>query len=128
MELNEKIKLMKFNIDTDINIFLVNLQNLFDELEKIDNDIPQNTKIGILNRLLLGNSRFINVFQYSNWKNCCQYVKRVIPEILLSNTKESNNRNKSTTNTIFSINKSPNDANKKKNNMKKTKFKLTHIE
>jgi GAF domain-containing protein len=94
MELNEKIKLMKFNIDTDINIFLVNLQNLFDELEKIDNDIPQNTKIGILNRLLPGNSRFINVFQYSNWKNCCQYVKRVIPEILLSNTKESNNRKK----------------------------------
>lgn len=83
MELNEKIKLMKFDINTDINIFLANLQNLFDELEKIDNDIPQNTKIGILNRSLPENLRFINVFQYSNWKNCCQYVKKVIPEILL---------------------------------------------
>jgi len=63
-----KKKLKKFNINNDINKFLANLQNLFDELEKIDNDIPQNTKIDILNQSLPNNLRFINVFQYSNWK------------------------------------------------------------
>jgi len=58
-------------------------------------------------------------FNILTGKNCSQYEKRAIPEILLSNTKESNGRNKITTNKIFNNNKSPNDANKKKNNMKK---------
>ena len=125
MELNEIIKLMKFDTNTDINIFLANLQNHFDELEKIDNDILQSTKIGKLKRWLPENLRFINVFQYSDWKDCCWYVKKVIPEILLSNTKESNNLSETATTTIFNINKNSNDSNKNKNINKQNSNKHT---
>jgi len=40
---------MKYNTDIDINIFIANLQNLIDELEKVDNDLSSSSKIGILN-------------------------------------------------------------------------------
>jgi len=52
IEIQNKIETMKFDTKTDINIFIENLQNLIDELEKIDNDLSINTKISILNRSL----------------------------------------------------------------------------
>jgi len=72
---------MKYDIRTDINIFIANLQNNIDELEKIDNDLSSNSKVGILSRNLPENLRWINVFQYKDdWNACCTYVKNVIPE------------------------------------------------
>jgi len=49
IEINNKIEKMKYNTDIDINIFIANLQNLIDELEKVDNDLSSSSKIGILN-------------------------------------------------------------------------------
>lgn len=43
---------MKFNIEEDIHIFTAMLQNIIDELENIDGDIPSSTKAGIFNRYL----------------------------------------------------------------------------
>jgi len=65
------------------------LQNLFNEIAKIDSEISDSSKIGILNRCLPENLRWINVFQFSTWNDCSKYVKRVIPEINLSNIKKS---------------------------------------
>eukprot|EP00833_Pecoramyces_ruminatium_P016216 jgi/Orpsp1_1/1190248/evm.model.d7180000077711.1 len=66
------------------------LQNLIDELENLNGDIPSSTKAGILNRSLPEELRFINIFQFKdNWDNCCDYVKRVIPDIIFSNKKET---------------------------------------
>ena len=80
----------------DINIFIAELQNTLDELEKIDNDIESSVKVGILNRGLPEELRWINVFQFKNdWNKCSKYVKDVLPEIISSNLKEflTNNQN-----------------------------------
>jgi len=51
-----------------------------DELEKIDNDIESSVKVGILNRSLPEELRWINVFQFKNdWNKCSEYVKDVLP-------------------------------------------------
>ena len=92
LELKKKLNELKFDEEQDINIFVADLQNSIEELEKIDADLNISTKIGILNRALPENLRFINVFQHSNnWEKCLDYVKEVIPQILLSNLTESNN-------------------------------------
>jgi len=65
-----------------------------EELERIDSDIPDANKAGILNKELPENLRFIDVFQFKdNWKKCSDYVKNVIPEIIVSNLKEDKNSN-----------------------------------
>ena len=66
MVLKDKINKLKYNIEDDFHIFLAALQNLLDELKRIDSDINDNIKVGILNRALPENIRFINVFQYNN--------------------------------------------------------------
>ena len=77
---------MNFEEEQDINIFMVDLQNTIEELEKIDEDLSTSTKVGILNRSLPENLPFINLFQYnSDWEKCTDYIKDVIPQILLSN-------------------------------------------
>ena len=90
---------------------MADLQNTIEELEKIDEDLNTSIKVGILNRALPENLRFINVFQYnSNWEKCTYYVKDVIPQILLSNLteqnyiKEKNNKNLFSTERIFQKN------------------------
>jgi len=91
-ELKNKINSLKYSEDQDINIFMATLQNAMDELENIDHDIGNNVKAGILNRCLPDNLRFINVFQFKNdWDQLCTYVKNVIPDIVFSNIKETNN-------------------------------------
>jgi len=90
MVLKDKINKLKYNLEDDVHIFLAFLQNLLDELERIDSDINDNIKVGILNRALPENIRFINVFQYNNnWTKCCDYVKRIIPNIVCSNIRET---------------------------------------
>ena len=92
LELKNKINSLKYSEDQDINIFMATLQNAMDELENIDHDIGNNVKAGILNRCLPDNLRFINVFQFKNdWDQLCTYVKNVIPDIVFSNIKETNN-------------------------------------
>ena len=90
LDLRDKINDMKYNINEDIHIFISTLQNYIDDLEKIEGDLSDNSKVGILNRAIPENLRWINVFQFKdNWKKCVQYVKSIIPEIIFSNTKES---------------------------------------
>jgi len=75
LELKNKLDNLKYNTDIDINIFIADLQNIFDELEKIDNDIESNIKAGILNRSLPEELRWINVFQFKDdWNKCSEYV------------------------------------------------------
>jgi hypothetical protein len=62
MVLKDKINKLKYNIEDDFHIFLAALQNLLDELKRIDSDINDNIKVGILKRALPENIRFINVF------------------------------------------------------------------
>jgi len=89
LELRKKLNELKFEEEQDINIFMADLKNTIEELEKIDEDLNTSTKVGILNRALPENLRFINVFQYnSNWEKCTYYVKDVISQILLSNLTE----------------------------------------
>ena len=90
---------------------MADLKNTIEELEKIDEDLNTSIKVGILNRALPENLRFINVFQYnSNWEKCTYYVKDVISQILLSNLteqnyiKEKNNKNLFSTERIFQKN------------------------
>jgi len=91
MILKNKITSLKYNTELDINMFITDLQNKISQYEKIDTNMSNSTKVGILNRSLPENIRWINVFQYvDNWKQCCQYVKKVIPEIVFSNFKEQN--------------------------------------
>jgi len=79
MILKNRINFLKFNINDDIHIYLATLQNMLDELEIIDSDISDNTKVGIINRALPENLRWINVFQFNNnWKECCNYLKRIV--------------------------------------------------
>ena len=90
VDLKDLIDSMKYNIEEDIHIFISILLNYIDELEIIDGDLSPNTKIGILNRSLPDNLRWINVFQFkNNWEGCVEYVKNIIPEIIFSNTKKS---------------------------------------
>jgi len=49
MILKNKINLLKFDINGDIYIFLTTIQNMLDELEIIDSDISNKTKVGMLN-------------------------------------------------------------------------------
>ena len=89
LEIKSKINNLKYNEEDDINIFIAKLQNAIDELENIDYELSDPVKAGILNRSLPENLRFINVFQYKNdWKQLCNYVKDVIPDIIFSNTRE----------------------------------------
>ena len=89
MILRNKLNRLKFTTDDDIHIFLATLQNMIDELEIIDTDISESIKVGILNKALPENLRWINVFQFNNeWIKCCNYVKRIIPDILFSNIKK----------------------------------------
>jgi len=117
IEIINKIETLKYN-NKNISILIANLQNLFDKLEKIDTDINDSSKIGILNRCLPENLRWINVFQYSKWNDCCNYVKRVIREIILSNAKESNHTCNNQNNILFNINKNKNNINKNQNKIK----------
>ena len=91
MILKNKITSLKYNTELDINMFITDLKNKISQYLKIDTNMSNSTKVGILNRSLPENIRWINVFQYvDNWKQCCQYVKKVIPEIVFSNFKEQN--------------------------------------
>jgi len=74
IELTKKIENLKFD-NKDISIFIANFQNLFNEIAKIDSEISDSSKIGILNRCLPENLRWINVFQFSTWNDCSKYVK-----------------------------------------------------
>ena len=104
MKLKKKLNELKYNKKKDINIFMSELQNIIDDLEKLDGDMNSNTKVGILNRTLPENLRYINVFQYiNNWDECTSYVKRVVPEIIISNNIEINNIKIDNTKRIFSI-------------------------
>jgi len=106
LEIKRKLDELKYDEEKDINIFMSELQNLIDDLEKIDGDMSNNTKAGILNRTLPEHLRYINVFQYANnWNQCTTYVKRVIPEIIISNNIESNNVKNNNTKNIFSTEK-----------------------
>jgi len=49
-----------------ILIFIAELQNTIDELEKINNDIKPSVKVDIFNRSLPKELRWINVFQFKN--------------------------------------------------------------
>eukprot|EP00833_Pecoramyces_ruminatium_P011506 jgi/Orpsp1_1/1185538/evm.model.c7180000094294.1 len=90
--LKNKINSLKYSTEEDIHIFLAILQNMIEELERIDTDIPDSNKVGILNRTLPENLRWINVFQFNNdWNSCCNYVKRIVPDIIFSNLKETSN-------------------------------------
>lgn len=92
-----KLRLEKFKYDPklDINIFVASMENIIEELEQIDNPINDNIKVGILNRSLPEQLRFINIFQFrDNWKDCKKYVLKVIPDIIYSNTKENSIINK----------------------------------
>jgi len=101
MILRNKINRLKFSISDNIHIFLASLQNLFEELEIIDTNITDNEKVGILNRVLLENLRWINVFQFNNDRErCCSYVKRLIPDIAFSNIKEIKIQEENPKNTI----------------------------
>ena len=51
------------------------MQKLFNKIAKIDSEISDSSKIGILNRCLPENLRWINVFQFSTWNDCSKYVK-----------------------------------------------------
>ena len=103
-DLKNKIINLKYNPKDDIHIFIANLENMIEELEKIDSDISDSNKAGILNKPLPENLRFINVFQYKNdWKTCSEYVKNVIPEIIFSNLKEEKNLNEKENKNILSL-------------------------
>jgi len=92
-ELKSLLKNSKYDSEIDINIFLASLDNIFEDLEYIDSTVSDETKVGILNRSLPENLRFINVFQYrDNWEQCKQYSSKVIPDIIYSNKKESVNK------------------------------------
>jgi len=89
MILQNKLDRLKFTTDDDIHIFLATLQNIIDELEIIDTDMSDSVKVGILNRALPENLRWVNVFQYNDeWVKRCNYVKRIILDIIFSNIKE----------------------------------------
>ena len=115
LELKNKLNNLKYNPEVDINIFIAELQNTIDELEKIDNYIESSVKVGIFNRSLPEELRWINVFQFkNNWNKCSEYVKYVLPEIISSNLKESLTNNQNNKN-IFSIENNTNiNTNKKK--------------
>jgi len=103
VELKNKLNELKYDEDKNINIFISEMQNLIDELESIDTDLTNCEKVGILNRSLPDHLRFINVFKYKdNWQMCSFYAREVIPEIIFSNKKESNNQKENTKN-IFSL-------------------------
>jgi len=66
-----------------ILIFIAELQNTIDELEKINNDIKPSVKVDIFNRSLPKELRWINVFQFKNdWNKCSEYIKDILPEII----------------------------------------------
>eukprot|EP00833_Pecoramyces_ruminatium_P014176 jgi/Orpsp1_1/1188208/evm.model.d7180000063215.1 len=118
MILKDKINKLKFNIDNDIYIFLSKFQNIIDELERIDSDISDNVKVGLLNRSLPENIRWVNVFQFNNnWKDCYDYLKRIIPDIAFSGIRESNLVSENTQN-IFNIGTS-NNSNQSKRKYKR---------
>jgi len=124
MILKNKITSLKYNTELDINMFITDLQNKISQYEKIDTNMSNSTKVGILNRSLPENIRWINVFQYvDNWKQCCQYVKKVIPEIVFSNFKEQNILNTINDNNNILLTQNNNKNYKKKQN-KNTKTKL----
>jgi len=89
LKIKNKIFDLKYNEEYDINIFIAKLQNAIDELEDIDYELSDLVKTGILNRSLPENLLFINAFQYKNdWKQLCNYVMDVIPDIIFFNTRE----------------------------------------
>ena len=123
IEIQNKIETMKFDTKTDINIFIANLQNLIDELEKIDNDLSINTKIGILNRCLPEDLRWINVFQHKSWESCCSYVKEIIPNIVLFNLIEKNSIQENNNNNVLFNAETRKSKNYRNNNRTKGKRK-----
>ena len=126
MELKKKLDELKYDEEKDINIFMSELQNIIDDLEKIDGDMNCSTKVGILNRTLPENLRYINVFQYiNNWEECTSYVKRVVPEIIISNNIETNNIKIDNAKKIFSIENENTNYKNKKPKMKKNAQRTT---
>ena len=120
LELKERLDKLKYDPSIDINIFISFMENIFDELEILNYNIPDDARIGILNRSLPENLRWINVFQFrDSWESCHKYVVKVIPDIIYSQKKESkllNNQVKEVLN--FTTNKY---INKRKNNQKNGK-------
>ena len=89
-ELKEKLDKLKYDPNMDINIFISFMENIFDELEILNYNITDDARVGILNRSLPENLRWINVFQFrDNWENCHKFVVKVIPDIIYSRKKES---------------------------------------
>eukprot|EP00833_Pecoramyces_ruminatium_P007340 jgi/Orpsp1_1/1181372/evm.model.c7180000076991.1 len=120
LELKEKLEKAKYNINIDINIFISFLQNIFDELESLDYKITDDARVGILNRSLPEDLRYINVFQFKdNWNTCINYVTKVIPEILYSNKKEGKMKNDNKELLFTGNNKSISHNNKVKNHKRK---------
>ena len=122
LEIKNKINNLKFNEDDDINIFIATLQNAIDEYEVIDHDISDSSKAGILNRALPENLRWINVFQYKDdWNKLCDYVKNVIPDIIFSNLRETNDSKQNESIFHLETNQTVDKTNLKKQRRKKGK-------
>ncbi|OUM58159.1 hypothetical protein PIROE2DRAFT_16638 [Piromyces sp. E2] len=67
----DKINDMKYSINEDIHIFMSTLQNYIDYLENIEGDLSDNSKVGILNRGIPEDLRWINVLQFKDdWEKC----------------------------------------------------------
>ena len=77
-EIIDKLNNLKYDLTTDINIFITTLENYFDELEFINKLISDETKVGIFYRSLPDDLKWINVFQFSdNWNQCQTFVKEL---------------------------------------------------
>jgi len=121
MILKDKLNKLKYNMEDDIHIFLSKFQNLIDDLERIDSDLSDNVKVGMLNRSLPENIRWVNVFQFNNnWKGCCSYLERIIPDIIFSKIRENTiTENQQSIFNVTTHNKNNNDQIKKNNKRKR---------
>jgi len=123
MILKDKLNKLKYNIEDDIHIFLSKFQNLIDDLERIDSDLSDNVKVGMLNRSLPENIRWVNVFQFNNdWKGCCNYLERIIPDIVFSKIRENTiTENQQSIFNVTTIRNKNNNDQIKRNNKRKRK-------
>ena len=100
-ELINEINRMKYDPKVSISRYIVNLNNKFETLERLNVMISDEEKMFVLYRSLPPDFQYVTIFQYKNdWRNCMDYVSKTVQDV---QTVEHKGRiNKTLINQVFS--------------------------
>ena len=124
-ELKETLNNMRYSMDDDITLFITEMENIFNELDKINNTLSEEKKFNYLYTALPNEITVeTGIIQHvGNWDEATKLLKNTVPHLIF--LKGNTNRTKTTSATILNAQtnkrKTKQSDKYKKNNKNKNK-------